>query len=161
MTPFDPAQDTLSFRKALGRFATGVTIVTAPGENGPVGMTANSFASLSLTPPLIAWSVARHAGRAPVFTAAQHFAIHILAEDQEEIARAFTTRADAFGELSPRENPQAVPLFDDCLARFECERVALHDAGDHHLIIGRVTEISTREGAPLIFHDGTFHHGFT
>lgn len=156
MTTFDPAGDPLAFRGALGTFATGVTVVTAQGARGPVGITANSFASLSLDPPLVCWSVANGAGRAPVFTGAAHFAIHVLAADQRDLAAAFTTQADAFGDMDPRLNQRDVPLLDHFLARFECDREGLVAAGDHTLIIGRVTEAVLRDGVPLVFHGGHF-----
>ncbi len=152
----DPAQDPRAFRDALGQFATGVTLVTAQGAAGPVGITANSFASLSLEPPLVLWSVALSSSRAQTFIEADHFAIHVLSADQERIARAFAARADAFADVPPRESPRSVPLIDGCLAHFECEREAVHPGGDHALIIGRVVEMAVKPGTPLIFAGGTF-----
>lgn len=156
MHPFSPADDPRGFRNALGRFATGVTIVTTRGATGPVGITANSFSSLSLDPPLLLWSIARSSARCDSFTNAPHFAVHVLARHQAHIARAFATEADAFGDLDHSHSPRDVPLLDDCIARFECDREAVHDGGDHALIIGRVTEALTREGPALVFHDGQF-----
>lgn len=159
MPCFDPATDPLSFRNALGAFATGVTLVTTHTAQGPIGITANSFASVSLDPPLVLWSVARSSGRYDAFAQADHFAIHILSAEQTDIARAFTTQADAFGDLTLAPHPEQVPLLDGCLARFECTREARHPAGDHDILVGRVTSVTTHPGAPLMFVGGQFRTG--
>lgn len=153
---FDPADDPLAFRAALGRFATGVTVITTH-DGTPAGITANSFASVSLDPPLVLWCVDKRSDRADVFLAAEHFVINVLGAHQAELALAFAARSDAFGDVTLRPHPRDLPVLDDCLAHFDCTRHACHDAGDHWLILGRVTSAWSQDGAPLLFHDGTLH----
>lgn len=155
----DPADPRL-FRDALGRFATGVTVVTAreEGGGGPVGITVNSFASVSLDPALVLWSAARSSMRHRHFSAAPAFAIHVLGVEQQEIARRFTRSGHGFEGLAHRFNESGVPLIDDVLARFECITEATHEGGDHTIIIGRVGRFTLcHGGAPLIFFSG--HYG--
>ncbi len=157
MTRITPGPDTQrDFRTALGRFATGVTLITADSDIGPLGITANSFASLSLDPPLILWSPARASRRFAAFAEAQHFAVHVLRDDQIGLARAFTHHGTAFDGLDWHLSPERVPLFDDVLARFECRRVATHDGGDHVIVVGEVTGALFGEGDPLIFSGGGY-----
>ena len=152
-----PGPDTArDFRTALGRFATGVTLVTCDSEIGPLGITANSFASLSLDPPLVLWSPARSSRRFEAFTAARHFAIHILRDDQLALARAFTHHGQAWEGVAWRPSPEGVPLIDDTLARFDCRLHAIHEGGDHAIVVGEVTSAVIGEGAPLIFAGGGF-----
>jgi len=157
MDRFTPGPDTArELRNALGRFATGVTVVTAPGPEGPVGITANSFASVSLDPPLVLWSPARAAGRFPVFSGAEHYAIHILGAEQRDLAAHFVRHGRDFTGLEMTEGPGGAPLIGGCLARFACRRTALLDGGDHAIILGRVLEAESREGEPLVFSQGTY-----
>lgn len=155
----DP-RDMRRLRDALGQFATGVTVVTAcecTDAATPVGMTVNSFASVSLSPALILWSAARSSMRHAHFTQAPAFAVHVLRDDQEAIARRFTQRGDGFDGLSYAPNADGVPLLAGALARFECVTEARHDGGDHTIIIGRVTRFTQSDvGAPLIFAKGEF-----
>jgi flavin reductase (DIM6/NTAB) family NADH-FMN oxidoreductase RutF len=144
------------FRTALGRFATGVTLVTCASRIGPLGITANSFASLSLDPPLVLWSPARSSRRFEAFTRARHFAIHILRDDQLGLARAFTHHGQAWEEVAWHASPEGVPLIDDTLARFDCRLHAIHEGGDHAIVVGEVTSAVIGEGAPLIFAGGGF-----
>lgn len=154
---FNPAEgDTRRLRDAFGAFATGVCVVTAPAEGGPVGITANSFASLSLEPPLVLWSPARASRRFAAFCAAEHFAIHVLAEDQFALARHFALKGRDFALEGVSANAEGVPLLPGCLARFECRQEAVHDGGDHALIIGRVLRVSHRAGVPLVFSAGRY-----
>jgi flavin reductase (DIM6/NTAB) family NADH-FMN oxidoreductase RutF len=154
---FEPTADTRRlFRDGLGRFASGVTVVTAPTPEGGIGMTANSFSSVSLEPPLVLWCPAKSSSRYAFFARAQHFAIHVLRADQEDIARAFARSGTAFDGLTMERGASGVPLFADCLARFECETHQLHDAGDHAIMVGRVTSVAFRDGTPLIFSQGRF-----
>ncbi len=154
---FEPSADTQRlFRDGLGRFASGVTIVTASTPGGMIGMTANSFSSVSMDPPLVLWCPAKTSSRFEFFAAASHFAIHVLSEDQQEIALAFARSASAFEGLDVTNNDHGVPVFRDCLARFECQTHALHDAGDHAIMVGRVVSAAFREGDPLIFSQGRF-----
>ncbi|TNF11752.1 MAG: flavin reductase [Rhodobacteraceae bacterium] len=155
----DPSE-TRRLRNALGRFATGVTVITAcecDDHLGPVGMTVNSFASVSLDPPLILWSAARSSIRHAHFTKTPAFAVHVLRHDQEYLAHRFTRRGTGFSGLDYTQNEAGVPLLADPLARFECVTEARHDGGDHTIIIGRVTRFeSAAEGTPLIFSGGQF-----
>lgn len=154
---FEPTPDThRAFRDTLGRFASGVTIVTAQTADGYVGMTANSFTSVSMEPPLVLWCPAKSSGRYGAFAQADHFAIHVLGAHQGDIAMGFAKSGTAFDGLMVSANAQGVPIFDDCLARFECETHHLHDAGDHAIMVGLVRSAAFREGEPLIFSQGRF-----
>ncbi|WP_417723513.1 flavin reductase family protein [Salipiger sp.] len=157
-TLFDPAlSDPRLLRSALGRFATGVTVVTCATADGPVGLTANSFASVSLDPPLVLWSVAKATARYPAFAAARHFGIHVLGREQEALSRSFARSADAgFAADGAHPGIAGIPLLDGALARFECELDAHHDGGDHTILIGRVLRAAFREGAPLAFAGGCY-----
>lgn len=155
-TVFSPAEDSLAFRRALGSFATGVTIVTAPGPDGPVGITANSFASVSLDPPLVLWSPAKASRRFGTFATAPHFAIHVLGADDLAICEGFSRAQSAFDQLDWGENAQRVPLIHGVAARFECSLEASHDAGDHLIIVGRVERVTHVAQPPLVFHGGRF-----
>ncbi|WP_372886733.1 flavin reductase family protein [Shimia sp.] len=149
---FTPGQDnTRDYRDALGCFATGVTIVTAPSATGGIGMTANSFSSISLTPPLVLWSPSKTSLRYPLFRDARHFAIHVMRADQKELALEFSRRGDAFDQTRMRLGANGVPLIEDCLTRFECVTTTLHDGGDHAIIVGEVQQVTICEGAPLVF----------
>lgn len=157
MRRFTPAPETQRhFRDALGQFPTGVTVVTAHTPQGPIGMTANSFSSISLDPPLVMWSPAKSSGRYGAFIQADHFAIHIMASEHEDIAMGFARSGQAFDGLDVELNTQGVPLLNDCLARFECDTHAIYDAGDHSIVLGRVLSAASREGEPLIFGQGRF-----
>jgi len=148
--------DSRAYRAVLGRFATGVTVVTCAGADGPIGMTVNSFTSLSLDPPLVMWSPAKSSHRHPHYSAARRFAIHVLKVDQRPLADAFMRSAEAFHDVRWRAAADGLPLMEGCLARFECERIAEHDAGDHTIMIGRVTAMEAAEGAPLLYFKGRY-----
>ncbi len=152
---FAPSPSTQrQFRDALGAFATGVTVVTTQTEQGIVGITANSFSSLSLDPPLVLWSPARASSRFAVFERAERFAIHILSADNAELCRHFTRNATPPHDLDdPTDLAARVP---DALAVFDCTREATHDGGDHAIVVGRVQAVLTNPGAPLVFHAGRF-----
>ncbi len=156
MNAFDPITDPRAFRTALGSFATGVTLITVPSPDGPIGIIANSFASVSLDPPLVLWSPAKSANRFKYFTGAPHFAIHVLDADQQDLCNSFVKNKSAFDGFDWVTGAQDVPHIRGCLARFECTLDAEHDAGDHTIIVGRVTGASTREGTPLMFQGGRF-----
>ncbi len=156
MNAFDPKEDSRAFRDALGAYATGVTVVTVPSDEGPVGITANSFASVSLDPPLVLWSPAKSSKRFNYFTGAAHFAIHVLDAHQQQLCNGFTQNKSAFEGLEISLSDNDVPLIEGCLARFECELHAEHDAGDHTIIIGSVTRAQSRDGLPLLFQSGKF-----
>lgn len=148
--------DPKAFRNALGRYATGVTVITCATPDGPLGIVANSFASVSLDPPLVLWSPARSSQRHAAFVAAEHYAIHILGDDQKNYCDTIAVGGRDFDTLDWHESAQGVPLLETCLARFECERFAVHPGGDHEIILGKVTKVMVGEGAPLIFAKGGY-----
>ncbi len=147
------------FRAALGMFATGVTIVTARGPVGePVGLTANSFNSVSLSPPLVLWSLARSAGSMPAFERGSHYAINILAAEQHALAQRFASKAvDRFEGLAFREGAGGAPIIEGAAAVFECFNRSRYEEGDHVIFVGEVEHCERREGVqPLIFHGGRY-----
>ena len=145
-----------ALRQALGRFATGVTVVTTLARVGPVGMTANSFASLSLDPPLVLWSPARASARFQHFVAAQSYCIHVLAEDQQDLASHFARNGFDFALPNLGQGLNGTPLLPGCLARFECRRTALHEGGDHMIVVGEILRSQWQEGRPLVFYGGRY-----
>ncbi len=145
-----------AYRDALGKFATGVTIVTCNSEIGPLGMTVNSFASVSLDPPLVLWSPARSSQRCAAFENAEHFAIHVLNDQQKDHCHIFAKEGTNFQDLDWSLSDNAVPLIEGCMARFQCLRHAVHDGGDHSIIVGRVIAASVQDGNPLVFSRGAF-----
>lgn len=157
LNSFVPGPDTqLQLRAAFGQFGTGVTVVTAQTADGPIGMTANSFSSVSLDPALVLWCPAKSSSRYPHFAAATDFAIHLMGAEHEDIAMGFAKSAHAFDGLDVTHNAHGVPLLGDCLARFECSTHQIHDAGDHAIVVGRVRSAAFREGDALIFCQGRF-----
>ena len=133
-----------------------MTVITANSDEGPVGITANSFSSLSLDPALVLWSPAKGSRRFPYFEKADHFAIHVLAADQGDICEAFAKSAYAYQDYYGHKNQHNVPLIDNCLARFECEQSDVHDGGDHVIIVGRVVAATMLTGVPLVFSGGQY-----
>src|SRR6218665_1345771 len=155
-----PGFDTQQFRAALGMFATGGTIVPARGPDGSlVGLTANSFNSVSLQPPLVLWSLGRQAGSMPVFSRGSHYAINILAADQKALAQRFATRdIDRFAGVAWREGAGGAPVLEGVAAVFECANRSQYEEGDHVIFVGEVESCHSREGAlPLIFHGGRYY----
>jgi len=155
MQNFNPVE----LRNALGRFATGVTIVTTVDEAGNrYGITANSYNSVSLDPPLVLWSLARSSRSLAVFENCQAFAIHILSAHQQELAMRFASRGevDKFAGLHLREGHGGVPLFEECAAHFECVTENRFEGGDHLIFLGRVINFERCDSDPLVFHDGRF-----
>jgi flavin reductase (DIM6/NTAB) family NADH-FMN oxidoreductase RutF len=153
---FEAAEDPARFRKALGRFATGIAVVTARTPSGPVGVTINSFASVSLAPPLVLWSPAKASSRHSAFVNAGDFAVHVLAAGQKPLCDHFIRAGAGFATLAHTVNESGVPLLPGCAAIFECTREAVHDAGDHSIILGRVLQVHTGENSALVFRDGQF-----
>ena len=146
------------FRSALGAFATGVTIVTTrDGTGADVGLTANSFNSVSLDPPLVLWSLARSARSLPAFLAASHFAVHVLAADQEELSMRFAARgSEKFAGLNLERGAGHIPLLRGCAARFQCRTAFRHEAGDHMIFVGEVEEFDRSDRSELLFHRGRY-----
>ena len=152
------AFDGQDFRKALGSFTTGVTIVTTSDAEGrDVGMTANSFNSVSLKPPMVLWSLAKTSSSIDAFRQAPHFAVHILAADQEGLSARFSTKGiDRFEGLLLERGDNAIPLLPGCAARLECRTAFQHEGGDHIIFVGEVTALTTSDQPPLVFHGGRY-----
>lgn len=151
--------DSRSFRDALGLFVTGVTVITARSPSGKaVGVTANSFNSVSIDPPLILWSLAETSSSLPAFNTSEFFAVHILREDQSELAKRFATSGiDKFEGIATIEGDGNVPLIDDCAARIECRTWDRHPGGDHIIFVGEVLRITAdHDASPLLYHGGKF-----
>ena len=150
--------DSRLFRNALGRFTTGVTIVTCLDTAGePVGLTANSFNALSLDPPLVLWSLRVVSPSMGAFEAAPRFAINVLAESQVELSRRFATRSEnRFADLPWAAGEHGSPVLAGCAAVFECETLSHQIAGDHRLFIGRVLACSESPLPPLLFQAGHY-----
>lgn len=155
--PPDPAIDTPAFRRALSSFATGVAVVTALGpDDAMVGITINSFSSVSLDPPLVLWSVAEESQNYDVFIQAEHFAVHVLAADQEELVERFAQRSDnKFDGFDCRSGIRGVPILPDFAACFECSTEHIYAGGDHKIIVGKVHRFEDRDSAPLVLHRST------
>lgn len=157
LSRFTPGPDnTRTLRDALGRFPTGVTVVTVATPDGPMGITVNSFASVSLDPPLLLWCPGKASSRFDAFAGADRFAVHVLGQDHLDMAQGFARRPDAFDGLTLDDCPHGVPLIADCLARFECETVQRHEAGDHMIVVGHVRTAALRDGEALVFSEGMF-----
>lgn len=153
---FDPSADSDSFRGALGTFVTGVTIVTTDSSEGPVAIVANSFASVSLDPPLVLWSPAKSSKRFEHFAGSRRFAVHVLAADQRDICAAIIKSKTAISEVPTHLSHCGMPIIEGALASFECTLSATHDAGDHVIVVGEVTKCHHRAGIPLVFHAGKY-----
>ncbi|ALV39756.1 flavin oxidoreductase [Pseudarthrobacter sulfonivorans] len=153
------AFDLKDFRAALGQFATGVTVVTTLGVDGrKVGMTANSFTSVSMEPPLVLWCPSKRAPSLPDFEESTHFAINVLASDQHVLSRQFATPStDKFAGAETSEGIAGIPLLDGAVATFQCRTVSRHDAGDHVIYVGEIEKYENTGGAPLVFHAGKYH----
>lgn len=153
-SPLEPK----ALRTALGRFATGVTLVTCRDAQGErVGLTANSFNSLSLTPPLVLWSLRQESPALAAFRDATHFAVNVLAENQVELSRHFAARVpDRFSEGLWTEGLGGVPVLTGCAAVFECASETHQVAGDHVLFIGRVLRLAESPVPPLVFQAGHY-----
>jgi len=148
------------FKAVLGRFATGVTVVTAASEEGPVGFTCQAFTSLSLAPPLVALAPGKSSTSWPRIAAARTFCVNILAAGQEELCRRFARSVPSpgskFDGVSFRPAPSGAPLLDGVLAWVDCRLVAVHDAGDHELVVGEVQDLGVGSGEPLVYYQGHF-----
>lgn len=158
LPPDMPAFDARGFRDALGRYVTGVALVIARDTDGAVaGMTINSFASVSLDPPLVLWSMRRDSASAGIFRAAQNFTVSILGAEHADIARRCArTDGEKLGSLDLVDAPSGIPRLADAAVWFDCAVWAVHPGGDHDLFIGLVRDFGARPGATLTFHDGKF-----
>jgi flavin reductase (DIM6/NTAB) family NADH-FMN oxidoreductase RutF len=148
-----------AFRAACGAFATGVTVITTSGAAGAlVGFTANSFTSVSLEPPLVLFTLGRAANCLPSFERAGCFAINVLAEDQRELAQRFADpEGDKWHGVSFGRGLTGAPILRGTLATLECRTEYVHDGGDHRIFIGRVVDLASRGGRPLLFLRGGYH----
>ncbi len=155
----EPLVSPQRMREALGRFATGVTIVTClDPEFGRVGLTASSFNALSLEPPLVLWSLRLQSSQMLAFARAEHFVVNVLAEDQLALSRRFASRRDDKfdeGEWLPGEG--GAPVLTGSAAVFECETCTRQDAGDHVLFIGHVLALAQADLPPLVYQAGHYH----
>jgi flavin reductase (DIM6/NTAB) family NADH-FMN oxidoreductase RutF len=156
-----PQTDTRALRNALGRFATGIAIVTAIDPDGhPIGLTVNSFSAVSLQPALVLWCLDNSSHNLEAFRKASHHAINILSTDQQDLSNRFATwPVDRFAGLPWQAGAGGAPLFPACCASFEVANETAHLAGDHTIFIGRVEKFSeTPDLAPLLFHAGQYRH---
>lgn len=142
-----------ALRDAYGRYATGVAVITSLTPTGaPVGLTVNSFSSVSLDPPLVLWSLMQSSASLPVFLKAGQFAVNVLTDDQQALSTRFASRVeDRFAGIDWEPGLGGVPLLPDCLARFECTTHSHIEAGDHVVFLGRVHRFVHGDGAPLLF----------
>lgn len=151
-------KDARAFREALGAFATGVTIITTRDDTGePIGVTASSFNSVSLDPPLVLWSLAKDSRSLRAFRKTGHFAVHVLAQGQEHLADTFARSGeDKFGDQDWHESAEGVPLFETCSALFECRTAHEYDGGDHVILVGEVLRYTAQDLPPLLYHGGGY-----
>lgn len=151
--------DPKAFRTVLGHFTTGVTIITAASAQGPVGFACQSFAALSLDPPLVLFCPAKTSGSWPVIEQTGHFAVNVLAEHQQDVSSVFGARGeDKFARVdwTPADKSSS-PLITDTLTWLDCAIDTVHDAGDHYIVIGRVLELGhTSHAKPLLFDRGRY-----
>jgi len=148
--------DSRSFRDALGRYPTGVAIVTAFADGKALGMTVNSFASVSLDPPLVLWSIEKSTERYGIFGKATHWGVNVLAADQAGLAHACALEAD-LAACRTGWSGEAVPLIDGAVARFTCQAEAVHPGGDHDILVGRVIAFDEPRDVPaLVFYRSTY-----
>ena len=153
-----PDTEAARFRQVLGHFCTGVTVITTVGDGGPAGFACQAFAALSLEPPLVLFCPSRSSMTWPVIVRAGHFCANVLADGQQELARRFgTTGTDKFAGVPWSPSPAGAPVLDGTLTWVECAVEAVHEAGDHHLVVSRVTALGAcRAGQPLLFYRGRY-----
>ncbi|CAB3806978.1 flavin reductase [Paraburkholderia fynbosensis] len=152
-----PESDLRAFRRCLGQFATGITVVTAETPAGRVGNTANSFSSISLDPPLIAWALGKTSRSYNAFREAKHFSVNVLGSDQIAISQAFSSGdEDKFKSISWLPGHNGAPRVMGAIAVLECETEALYECGDHILLIGRVARYARSNGKPLLYVQGYY-----
>lgn len=147
-----------TFRQVLGHFCTGITVVTAMGPTGPAGFACQSFAALSLDPPLVLFCPARTSRTWPVIRAAGRFCVNVLAHDQQDVSTVFGRGGeDKFEFVRWRSSPGGSPLLDGVLAWLDCEVDTVHEAGDHYVVVGRVAELcEPNPGRPLLYFKGGY-----
>ena len=144
-------------RQCLGKFATGVAVVTCRGTNGPCGITANSFSSVSLEPPLVLWNIAKVSNSLQAYLDAEHFAVNILAAEQGALSAHFAQSDHTrFNNIDYTTSVKDVPLLPGTVACFECRTHQIHDCGDHYIIVGEVESHRCDDGNPLLFFGGQY-----
>lgn len=149
--------DPMALRNAMGCFTTGVTVVTTNNDGVDAGVTVNSFNSVSLDPPMVLWSLAKSAGSFQTYHTAEHFAVHILAADQEPLSQRFATRGiDKFAEVDFHRGVGDVPILDGCSAVFHCKTVYRYEGGDHEIYVGQVEKLEHFDRKALVFHGGKY-----
>lgn len=156
-TPSTTADTVKQLRDALGSFATGVTVITTVTPQGQrIGLTANSFTSVSLEPPLVLWSLKKNSANLEIFRQATHFAVNVLSSRQKELCMRFASRieGDRFDGVALDPSHLDLPLLADSLAQFECSSYDAYDAGDHVMFLGRVEHFCKGQGDALIFSGG-------
>ena len=155
MTPFDPAE----FRRVLGHYPTGVTVVTAVSEAGPVGLAIGSFGSVSLEPPLVMFCPGKSSNSWPVIEASGSFCVNVLAEDQADVSSLFAGRdVDKFAAVAWGTRATGSPVIEGCLAWIDCTIETTHEGGDHWIVVGRVVDLGVGrpDDTPLIFFKGGY-----
>jgi flavin reductase (DIM6/NTAB) family NADH-FMN oxidoreductase RutF/DNA-binding MarR family transcriptional regulator len=153
----EPSEDPKAFRRTLGQFATGVTVIATEQDGQPVGVTANSFSSLSLDPPLILWSIARTSRSFAAFSAASHFCVSILGEHQIDVSQKLSSaREDKFSGVSWQPGIGGSPMITGAIATLECSAFAVQDGGDHIILIGRVLRHKRHAGKALLYAQGQY-----
>lgn len=150
--------DSVHFRQALSQFATGVTVITTRLADGSFrGLTASSFNSVSLDPPLVLWSLGTGANSLPIFSGNSHYVINVLSADQAHLAKLFSTRAeDPWGSAEYELSRTGQPILKGCTAWFECHNRSRYPEGDHVIFVGEVEHCEFAGNAPLVFHGGKF-----
>lgn len=151
--------DEATFRKVMGLFATGVTVMTCRDENArAVGMTVNSFTSVSLDPPLVLWCINKEIIPARAFRTAEYFAVHVLHRGQESLSNHFAVdRDNKFDGIEHRSGIADLPILADFLSVYQCRSCNRVEAGDHFILVGELLDYEVRDGEPLIFCRGAYH----
>jgi flavin reductase (DIM6/NTAB) family NADH-FMN oxidoreductase RutF len=154
----EPAFDSARFRQVLGHFATGVSVITAAADDGPTGMAIGSFFSISLEPPLVGFCAGKGSSTWPKLRDAGRFCVNVLAEDQEDVCRRFASKdLDKFEGIAWDHSPLGSPRLGGTLAWIDCEITAIHDAGDHEIVVGAVHDLAVvGEHGPLVFFRGGY-----
>jgi len=153
-----PSFDSSRFRQVLGHFATGVTVVTAAGDDGPVGLAVGSFASVSLDPPMVGFFPDRGSSSWPRIEGSGHFCVNVLAEAQEDVCRRFAAKGDdKFRGLGWKPAASGAPVLDGILAWIDCDIESVSEAGDHWFVLGAVRDLAVvHDGSPLVFFRGGY-----
>lgn len=153
----DPENDLRAFRRCLSQFATGVTVMTACNGQELAGMSVNSFAALSLEPPLVLWSIRKESSSLDIFQKAKHYAVNILADTQVELSNLFSKGGEEkFNHVAWHKGKLGAPLLDNVICTLECSLENIVDGGDHFILIGRVRHYARYDGTPLLFYQGRY-----